>query len=177
MRPARLSELCDVDIGSTEAALIDAWHDMEPRMRRVALRFAEDEDHADDLIQEALIELWLIDSSRFALDDPRDAAYLRRMLLRRMRDVRRADASGVRSREQDGWCCVCRPKRPPARSDSPSDVGSRRPVIPDHVGQPSVGRGVSVCGGAGSVSARPSISPAPPSSSLHTDAGCLHRRR
>jgi DNA-directed RNA polymerase specialized sigma24 family protein len=92
MAPAGYDSIRDVSIGSTESALIDVWRSMEPRMRRVAQRFAEDEDQADDLVQEALIELWLIDPSRFVLDDPRDAAYLRRMLVRRMWDVRRADA-------------------------------------------------------------------------------------
>jgi DNA-directed RNA polymerase specialized sigma24 family protein len=73
-------------------------------MRRVAQRFAEDEDQADDLVQEALIELWLIDPSRFVLDDPRDAAYPRRILVRRMWDVRRADAhrGSDRSSKTDG---------------------------------------------------------------------------
>ncbi len=52
-------------------------------------------------MQEALIELWLIDPSRFSLDDPRDAAYLRRMLVRRMWDVRRADAQLGRDRANE----------------------------------------------------------------------------
>ena len=82
---------CDFGTGSTEYALLDMWRDLEPRMRRVALRFAENPDQVDDLVQEALIELWLIDPSRFLLHDPQDAAYLRRMLVRRMWDVRRAE--------------------------------------------------------------------------------------
>ena len=81
----------EINSGSTESALIDVWRDLEPRMRRVAVRFADGPDQADDLVQEALIELWLIDPSRFQLRDPREAAYLRRMLVRRMWDVRRAD--------------------------------------------------------------------------------------
>ena len=91
MAEAGYDSTCDISIGSTESALLDVWRDLEPRMRRVALRFAEDPDQVDDLVQEALIELWLIDPSRFLLHDPRDAAYLRRMLVRRMWDVQRAE--------------------------------------------------------------------------------------
>jgi len=46
-----------------------------------------------DLVQEARIALWQIDATRFNLRRKRDRAYLRRMLVNRMRNAWRAEMS------------------------------------------------------------------------------------
>lgn len=60
-------------------------------LRPVARRLTEDVEERKDLLQEALVELWAIDPTRFDLREASEIEYLRRMLVNRMWDVWRKE--------------------------------------------------------------------------------------
>lgn len=73
--------------GATEGAFDRAWALLEKAVRTVAWRLARNREDQDELMQEARIELWLIDPTRFRVDDPPQLRYLRKMLMRKMWQV------------------------------------------------------------------------------------------
>ena len=78
--------------GDSGRTVARAWDVLRPTLRPLAQRITQDADEEDDLMQEALIELWLIDPSRFDLRAADDCHYLRRMLANRMWSVQRGEA-------------------------------------------------------------------------------------
>lgn len=73
--------------GDSSLAVDPAWSELAPSLRRVARRMTSARDEQDDLLQEALVALWVIDPTRFDLREPAELAYLRRMLVNRMWDA------------------------------------------------------------------------------------------
>jgi DNA-directed RNA polymerase specialized sigma24 family protein len=73
--------------GDASRAVGEAWPMFAPALATFAQRLAEDEDDQADLLQEALIELWKIDPTRFDLRHEDERAYLYRALVNRMWDV------------------------------------------------------------------------------------------
>ncbi|MDB4876957.1 MAG: Sigma-70 region 2 [Gemmatimonadetes bacterium] len=78
-------------MGNASSAVPRAWALFRPVLLRFARRLTEDSELRKDLVQEALIELWEIDPTRFDLRDPADYTYLRNALMNRMRNVWRAE--------------------------------------------------------------------------------------
>ncbi len=73
--------------GDSGRAVEAMWPGMEVSLLPAARRITEDRDQQDDLVQEALVELWMIDPTRFDLRERKELNYLRRMLVNRMWDV------------------------------------------------------------------------------------------
>jgi DNA-directed RNA polymerase specialized sigma24 family protein len=73
--------------GDASLAVGSAWPVVAPTVTRFAERLTEDPDDRKDLVQEAMIELWKADPTRYDLRDPDDVDYLTRILTNRMRDV------------------------------------------------------------------------------------------
>lgn len=65
-------------------AVARVWSQFEETLRRVSLRMTDDEDERDDLLQAALMELWLADPTRFDVRDRGERRYLRRILVNTM---------------------------------------------------------------------------------------------
>jgi DNA-directed RNA polymerase specialized sigma24 family protein len=95
MNQDTLNHACNLagDVADARRSLERVWAQFEPGLLRVARRMTDDADLSDDLLQEARILLWKTDSTRFALDDESESAYLRRTLINRMKDVIRIAAS------------------------------------------------------------------------------------
>ena len=70
--------------GSSDRAFDHAWGLLEKSVRTVAWRLTRNREDQEELVQEARIELWLIDPTRFRLDDARQLRYLRKMVMHRM---------------------------------------------------------------------------------------------
>jgi DNA-directed RNA polymerase specialized sigma24 family protein len=77
--------------GNTDLAVEWAWDLIKRSLRPATHRITDDVDERKDLLQEALVELWAIDPTRFDLREPKEVAYLRRMLINRMWDVWRSE--------------------------------------------------------------------------------------
>jgi DNA-directed RNA polymerase specialized sigma24 family protein len=75
--------------GDASRAVDSAWRVLRPTLRPMVWGLSSDVDEQDDLMQEALIELWQVDPTRFDLEQSADREYLRRMLVNRMLDVSR----------------------------------------------------------------------------------------
>lgn len=73
--------------GDASLAVERTWPLFESSLRERARRMTRCVDDQNDLVQEALIELWSADPTRYDLEDPREVAYLRRILVNRMLDV------------------------------------------------------------------------------------------
>ena len=76
--------------GDSNDAIGRAWAMMEDSLRYTAERLTEDSDEQEDLLQEALIQLWITDPTRFDLGVVEERSYLKRMLVNRMWQVRGA---------------------------------------------------------------------------------------
>jgi DNA-directed RNA polymerase specialized sigma24 family protein len=74
--------------GDATRAVARAWPRFAPLLERLAAHSTPSEDEAEDLVQEAWIQLWQTDPTRFDLRDPREFRYLRRILVNRMWRVR-----------------------------------------------------------------------------------------
>ncbi|MDB4913085.1 MAG: hypothetical protein JWM95_729 [Gemmatimonadetes bacterium] len=74
---------------TTEAMLILAlvWPSFEPEIRCYAEKLSKAPDDQDDLVQVALIALWRSDPTAYDLLLRDDVAYLRSIMMNRMRDV------------------------------------------------------------------------------------------
>lgn len=74
---------------TTEAMLIFTvvWPSFESSIEKFARRLACHLDDREDLVQEAMITLWMCDPTAYDFLDPRDMAYLRRAMVNRMCDV------------------------------------------------------------------------------------------
>ena len=79
----------DID---TAAALPELLAELLPYIRTTALKLAGDETLAEDLVQEASIELWQMDPTRYAADD---MEYVRASLYKHMHNVARAERSAL----------------------------------------------------------------------------------
>lgn len=82
--------------GESSLAVEAVWPQIEFSLLPAARRITEDRDQQDDLVQEALVELWMIDPTRFDLRERKEFNYLRRMLVNRMWDVWRGETPGRR---------------------------------------------------------------------------------
>ena len=80
-------------LGDSGRAVEWAWSRIEWSLRLSVRRITENSDDQQDLLQEALVELWVIDPTRFDLRDRDNLEYLRRMLVNRMWDVWRSEMS------------------------------------------------------------------------------------
>ena len=74
--------------GDSSRRVTKAWSVMEPSLRRTAERMTPECDEQDDLLQEALIQLWICDPTRFDLRNADDRFYLKRVLVNRMWQAR-----------------------------------------------------------------------------------------
>ena len=82
-------EVVDVDV---ERGFADAVRRLSRFVRRRATEWSGgDRDLATDLMQEAWIKLWELDPLRFDPENWRDQAYVRAVLVSRMRDVARME--------------------------------------------------------------------------------------
>ena len=61
-----------------------AWEILGPSIGWFSGVITEERAHRLDLIQEARIELWRLDATRFVLSDKAEVAYLRKCLINRM---------------------------------------------------------------------------------------------
>jgi DNA-directed RNA polymerase specialized sigma24 family protein len=77
--------------GDSNLAIAQVWAQLEQSLTGAALRMTKEWEEQEDLLQEALVELWMIDPTRFDLRDRADMAYLRRLLINRMWDVWRKE--------------------------------------------------------------------------------------
>ena len=80
--------------GDASRAVESAWPIFEAKLTRKAERMADDQDQREDLLQEARIKLWKVDSTRFDLYDLDDVQYLQKILVHRMREVWRTEKDG-----------------------------------------------------------------------------------
>jgi DNA-directed RNA polymerase specialized sigma24 family protein len=80
-----------IDIDTADA-LPEMLAELLPYIRTTALKLAGDQTLAEDLIQEASIELWQMDPTRFAASD---MEYVRASLYKTMHNVARAERSAV----------------------------------------------------------------------------------
>jgi DNA-directed RNA polymerase specialized sigma24 family protein len=81
-------ELAGVPITAEGILAFNAvWPDLAGSMRRFARIISSSLDDQADLVQEAMIKLWQVDPARYELGDPKDVAYLRRVLIHHMYDV------------------------------------------------------------------------------------------
>ena len=62
----------------------NAWDILGPSIRWFSGVITDERAHRLDLIQEARIELWRLDTTRFVLSDKAEVAYLRKCLINRM---------------------------------------------------------------------------------------------
>ncbi len=77
--------------GDAQRAVSRVWGEMEAELRRVAQRLTENRDEQDDLLQEALVELWRTDPTRYDLRRRNERRFLRRVLVNRMWKVWKAE--------------------------------------------------------------------------------------
>ncbi|MDB4890480.1 MAG: hypothetical protein JWL61_2335 [Gemmatimonadetes bacterium] len=77
--------------GDSTLAIAQVWVQLEQSLSGAALRMTKEWEEQEDLLQEALVELWVIDPTRFDLREGMEIAYLRRMLINRMWDVWRKE--------------------------------------------------------------------------------------
>jgi len=87
--------------GDSSLAVAHVWDKLEHSLHSAVCRMTNDTEEQEDLLQEALVELWVIDPTRFDLRERADLAYLRRLLMNRMWDVWRIERRlfrGSRSR-------------------------------------------------------------------------------
>ena len=77
--------------GDAQRAVARVWGEMEAELRRVAQRLTENRDEQDDLLQEALVELWRTDPTRYDLRRRNERRFLRRVLVNRMWKVWKAE--------------------------------------------------------------------------------------
>ena len=77
--------------GDARRAVSRVWSEMEVPLRRVAQRLTENRDEQDDLLQEALVELWRTDPTRYDLRQRNEQRFLRRVLVNRMWKVWKAE--------------------------------------------------------------------------------------
>lgn len=70
--------------GDSSLAVAATWPRYVRTLTQVARRMTRDADEQADLLQEALVELWKTDPTRFDLRDPREVRYLKRILVSRM---------------------------------------------------------------------------------------------
>lgn len=71
-------------IADSGLAVESSWPQFADQVKRLARWMTDDRDERKDLVQEALIALWMADPTRFDLDDRYDRGYLRRILRNRM---------------------------------------------------------------------------------------------
>lgn len=77
--------------GDAQRSVSRLWGEMEAELRRVAQRLTENRDEQDDLLQEALVELWRTDPTRYDLRRRNERRFLRRVLVNRMWKVWKAE--------------------------------------------------------------------------------------
>lgn len=82
-------------MGSSDGAFDRAWEVLQKSVGTVAWRLTRNREDQEELIQEARIELWLIDPTRFRVDDSGQVRYLRKMLMRRMWRVAMQEKGGL----------------------------------------------------------------------------------
>jgi DNA-directed RNA polymerase specialized sigma24 family protein len=66
-----------------------AWAHFAKPIASMARRLGEDPDLRSDLVQEAMIALWQLDTSRIDMREPTERAYVWRALMNKMLDARR----------------------------------------------------------------------------------------
>lgn len=71
-------------MGDSQMAVELAWGVLRRSLEKRARRITLDEDHQNDLIQDAMIKLWNLDPTRFDLRRRKERTYLRRLLGNRM---------------------------------------------------------------------------------------------
>lgn len=77
--------------GNSNRAVEPAWRRVKRSLRYTARTITDDPEVRKDLLQEALVEMWVIDPTRFDFRDRKEVAYLKRMLINRMWDVWRKE--------------------------------------------------------------------------------------
>jgi DNA-directed RNA polymerase specialized sigma24 family protein len=60
---------------------------LAPGLRNFAKTITDDEDNQKDLVQEAMISLWIADPARYDVRNKSEVAYLRKILIVRMWQV------------------------------------------------------------------------------------------
>ena len=84
-------------VGDSGYAVERVWETYAVTLRRAVQRMTDDPDEQKDLLQEALVELWLTDPTRFDLRDRGERRYLRRVMVNRMWRVWRAERAFERA--------------------------------------------------------------------------------
>ena len=62
----------------------ESWAVLAPSMQRFARLMTHNRQDRNDLLQDAMVELWNLDTTRFDFNDPADIRYLRHYLIVRM---------------------------------------------------------------------------------------------
>ena len=70
-----------------------SWEVLEPSLKRFARLMVRNVDDRKDLLQDAMVELWNLDPTRYDFRDDADVSYIRRRLIMRMWSVWGGDPS------------------------------------------------------------------------------------